>query len=402
VCLVELGGTVGDIESMVFLEALRQLQHKVGKDNFCHVHVSLIPVIGAVGEQKSKPLQNSIKELRAAGLSTDIIVCRSSKPVEKHVLEKISLFCMIPDTHIISVHDVPSLYHVPLLLHHQGVSSILLSSLCMKHTLCTRLQFACLAEKYDSCQDNPVVRIGIVGKYSGLKDSYLSLLKAIHHASLALKLRDEIVWIDTRQVEETRSITESIDCMIIPGGFGPRGVEGKIIAAQHARTHNVPFLGICLGMQVAVIEYARHVLGWKHANSIEFDEYTDTPVVVFMPEIPVGTMGGTMRLGTRATDIDQYSIAYDIYNEHEIFERHRHRYEINIDYVQELQQAGLLFSGTGDHGKRMEIMELPTHKFYIAVQFHPEFTSRPLYPSPLFVELLRQASKNELLNNSHL
>lgn len=410
VCIIELGGTVGDIESMVFLEALRQFHYRVGGDNFCHVHVSLVPVVNAVGEPKSKPTQHSVRELRASGLSPDLIVCRAQKALEVSIISKISLFCMVPSTHVLSVHDVPSLYHVPLLLMSQNATSIILSTLRLNRMPPLALpQWRALADAASGeGKKKEIIRIALVGKYNGLSDAYLSVLKAAQHAALFYGFKEEIVWVDSEKLqqplstedetghEETWAILKSADAVLIPGGFGQRGVEGKILAARYARMNNIPFLGICLGLQVAVIEYSRSVMGWKRAHSSEMDDRTEKPVVVFMPEISTSHMGGTMRLGSRCTKLKPGSLASNLYKGHsEIWERHRHRYEVNPDMVDELEAGGLSFSGRDTTGSRMECMELPVdiHPFYFAVQFHPEFQSRPLNPSPPFCGLVSAAAK---------
>lgn len=403
VCIIELGGTIGDIESMVFLEALRQFRVAIGEHNFCHLHVSLVPTTGSLGEQKSKPTQHSIRELRAAGLSPDIIVCRSISPLQPAIIQKISSFCMVPAANVISVHNVPNLYHVPSLLLDQGLPSLILGKLAFDHNGLSSIPFwAGLANKYDEIEkQKKSVRIGLVGKYNG-NDSYLSIIKAIIHASIHCNIRIEIVWIDAEnlqcadgriQCDEWNKL-KSANGILIMGGFGNRGVEEKISAANYARTNNIPFLGICLGFQVAVIEYARSVLGWTDANSTEFNEKTTKAVIINMPEISKDHMGGTMRLGSRKTLIKQGSLAYDIYNEAtKVSERHRHRYEVNPEFVQDLEEKGLLMTGVDETGKRMEILELgaDNHPFYVGVQFHPEFKSRPFMPSPPFIGLISAA-----------
>lgn len=392
VCIIELGGTVGDIESMVFLEALRQFAFRVGRDNFCHVHVSLVPTVGAVGEPKSKPTQHSVRELRAAGLSPDVIVCRSSSKLDRSVVQKISSFCMVPATHVLSVHDVPNLYHVPLVMMEQGISGLILNALRLNKMPPEYLEeWSALVKRVEVAKSKKV-KIGLVGKYTGLSDSYLSVLKALHHAAIEVGVCDVIEWIDSAKLEphaQEESPDEfaaawkslkSVDGILIPGGFGGRGVEGKILAAQYARVEKVPFLGICLGLQVAVAEFARNVVGWKGANSTEFDEHAEHKVVIYMPEVPLGQMGGTMRLGSRCTKLKVDSMAWDLYSRHEqIYERHRHRYEVNPEVVGELEKHGLIFSGKDAKEIRMEVIELSSeqHPFYFATQFHPEFQVAP-------------------------
>ena len=401
VCMIELGGTVGDIESMVFLEALRQYRYRVGNDNFAHIHVSLVPVVGAVGEPKSKPTQHGVRELRAAGLQPDLIICRSSQPLDRTVISKISQFCMVPPSHVISVHDVSNIYKVPLLLHEQRVASLVLNCLHL-HRMppddSHLAQWKAIAEDDDS--NHPTIRIGIVGKYTGLSDSYLSVTKSIDHAAMACHVNCEVVWIDSSSLEDnTRrakpdKYNEAWDSLLqlhgilIPGGFGNRGVEGKIAAIKHAREKRVPFLGICLGMQVAVIEYAKNVCGIEEATSGEFDDKADHPVILYMPEIDREHMGGTMRLGARDTLIAPHTLASALYAaKPRISERHRHRYEVNPEYVAQLSESGLLFSGKDERGERMECIELSeaAHPFFFGCQYHPEFQSRPFRPSPPFL-----------------
>jgi CTP synthase len=328
VCLIEVGGTVGDIESLVFLEALRQFQFRVGPDNFCLVHVSLVPVLGSVGEQKTKPTQHTVKELRSVGLNPDIILCRSAAPLSSSTREKLALFCQVPSEAVLTVHDVPNIYHVPLLLEAQGVVGII--------SRCLRLQISqspalgpwrTLAASVDNATTE--VRIALVGKYTGLQDSYLSVIKALQHASIAVGRRLLVDWVDATALEaaaeksDPEAFAHSWETMrtcngvLVPGGFGDRGVEGKIAAIKYARENNLPFFGICLGMQCAVIEHARSVLGWAGANSAEFDPKSPHPVVIFMPEINPSQMGGTMRLGARPTLLrnkeGRTTLAQDLY-----------------------------------------------------------------------------------------
>ena len=400
VCMIELGGTVGDIESMVFLEAMRQYRYRVGNDNFAHIHVSLVPVVGAVGEPKSKPTQHGVRELRAAGLQPDLIICRSTQPLDRGVISKISQFCMVPPSHVLSVHDVSNIYKVPLLLHEQRVASLVLN--------CLRLhrmppddshlsQWRGIAEHSE--QQRQSIRVGIVGKYTGLSDSYLSVTKSLEHAAMACHVKVDVVWVDSSELEEGTKASKperfaaawesllSLDGVLIPGGFGMRGVQGMVAAIRHAREKGVPFLGICLGMQVAVIEYAQHVCGLHDASSAEFDEAAEHAVIVYMPEIDKERMGGTMRLGARTTVLTPHTLASQLYNAaSSISERHRHRYEVNPEYVQALTDAGLVFSGVDESGVRMECLELSSsaHPFFFACQYHPEFQSRPFRPAPPF------------------
>jgi len=411
VCVIELGGTVGDIESSIFLEALRQFAFKVGRDNLCHVHVSLVPIMNS-GEMKTKPTQHSIINLRASGLMPDLLVCRCERKVEDAIKSKISMFSMVPYSNVISVHNVSNIYRVPSLLLKQNVPSIILNCLHINRRPQPDMgSWNLLSDLTDNVSTQ--VTITIVGKYTGLEDSYISLNKAIKIACIYSKRKALIHYVESSDLElrmkkQNREVYEnawaylkSADGILIPGGFGIRGIEGKVLAAQYAREKKVPFLGICLGMQVMVMEYARNVCGLQNANSSEFDEKTKHPVVMFMPEIDHVKMGGTMRLGARICKVNDNSLAYYLYNETEITERHRHRYEVNPSYIEQLEKAGLIFSGKDEKGERMEITELPqaVHPFFFGCQFHPEFTSRPHCPSPCFLGLARASSKQLDWNN---
>jgi len=405
VCVIELGGTVGDIESSTFLEALRQFSFKCGRDNLCYVHVSLVPIMGS-GEQKTKPTQHSVIALRASGLIPDILVCRCEREVEDSIKSKISMFSMVPFSNVISVHNVSNIYRVPGMLLKQNVPAIILNCLRINRTPQPDMaSWYLLSEHTDAVSQE--VTIVVVGKYTGLEDSYISLHKAIRIACIYSKRKVVIEYVESSHLEnpvkegegdaydDAWAMLKCADGIIIPGGFGFRGIEGKILAAQYARENKIPFLGICLGMQIMVIEYARNVCGLTNANSSEFDKQTKHPVVMFMPEIDHVNMGGTMRLGARTCKLKDASLAYSLYNEKEIVERHRHRYEVNPLYIEQLEKAGLIFSGKDVKGERMEITELlhSAHPFYFGCQFHPEFTSRPHKPSPCFIGLAMAASR---------
>ncbi|KAK8555620.1 hypothetical protein V6N13_046147 [Hibiscus sabdariffa] len=405
VCVIELGGTVGDIESMPFIEALRQLSFSVGPDNFCLIHVSLIPVLGVVGEQKTKPTQHSVRELRALGLTPHLLACRSAQPLLDNSKVKLSQFCHVEAANILNIHDVPNIWHIPLLLRNQNAHLSILKQLNLLSIAAPPDLEAWTrrAETFDNLTDS--VRIAMVGKYVGLTDSYLSVVKALLHASIACSLKPTIDWIAASDLEDdtAQSAPEAhaaawkslrnAECVLVPGGFGDRGVCGMILAAKYARENNVPYLGICLGMQISVIEYARSVLGLEKANSHEFDEDTPDPVVIFMPEGSRTHMGSTMRLGSRRTLFQTHDcVASRLYcNPHYVDERHRHRYEVNPDVIGVLEEAGLKFVGKDETEKRMEVLELPGHPFYVGVQFHPEFKSRPGKPSALFLGLILSA-----------
>ncbi|AES61689.1 putative CTP synthase (glutamine hydrolyzing) [Medicago truncatula] len=406
VCVIELGGTVGDIESMPFIEALRQLSFQVGPDNFCLIHVSLIPVLGVVGEQKTKPTQHSVRELRALGLTPHLLASRSAEPLLDSTKEKLSQFCHVPVNNILNIHDVPNIWHIPLLLRNQNAHHSILQQLNLlsRATPPDLRQWTDMAESYDNLTES--VRIAMVGKYVGLTDSYLSVVKALLHACVARSLRPSIDWIAASDLEDDSAQStpeahaaawktlKSAACVLVPGGFGDRGVRGMMLAAKYARENHVPYLGICLGMQISVIEFARSVLGWERANSIEFDAQTPNPVVIFMPEGSRTHMGSTMRLGSRRTLLQtRDSITSKLYGNSEyVDERHRHRYEVNPDVIETLEEAGLKFVGRDESGRRMEILEHPSHPYYVGVQFHPEFKSRPGRPSALFLGLILAAT----------
>ncbi|KAJ8749417.1 hypothetical protein K2173_025461 [Erythroxylum novogranatense] len=416
VCVIELGGTVGDIESMPFIEALRQLSFLVGQDNFCLIHVSLIPVLGVVGEQKTKPTQHSVRELRALGLTPHLLACRSAQPLLENTKAKLSQFCHVPAANILNIHDVPNIWHVPLLLRSQNAHDAILKQLdLLSIATPPNLQdWTQMAESYDNLTKS--VRIAMVGKYVGLTDSYLSVIKALLHACIACSLKPSIDWIAASDLEDDSAIStpeahaaawetlRGAACVLVPGGFGDRGVRGMILAAKYARENHIPYLGICLGMQISVIEFARSVVGREKANSTEFESQTSDPVVIFMPEGSRTHMGSTMRLGSRKTLLQTPDcITARLYGNAEyIDERHRHRYEVNPDVIDVLEENGLKFVGKDVTGKRMEILELPNHPFYVGVQFHPEFKSRPRRPSALFLGLiLAAAGQLEAYLNSH-
>jgi len=404
-CVIELGGTVGDIESAPFVEALRQFQFRVGKENIVFVHVSLVPVVGPVGEQKTKPTQHSVRELRASGIIPDLVVCRSESSLNDETKEKLAQFCHVSKEAVISAHDVSNIYRVPLLLEQQGVQKLLGEKLKISvHPNNTMLEeWREMAQNVDSISNK--VHIAMVGKYTGLSDSYLSVIKALQHASFAVGRELIIDWIEASDLElsvktesledyqQSWDLLERADGILVPGGFGDRGTEGKILAAKYAREQNKPYLGICLGLQIAVIEFCRNVLGWANANSTEFDEQTPHPVVVYMPEVSKTHLGGTMRLGSRTTVLhDSNSHAANLYeNTNKIDERHRHRYEVNPEIIDEIEKHGLKFVGRDETGQRMEIMELADHPYFFATQYHPEFKTRPNRPSPPFLGLLKAA-----------
>ena len=405
VCVIELGGTVGDIESAPYIEALRQFQFRVGRENVTFVHVSLVPVMGPVGEQKTKPTQHSVKELRGLGIIPDILVCRSTQPMTEETKQKLAAFCHVSADAVMSTHDVPNIYHVPLMLEKQGLCKILGVD-CNATNLLE--EWKEMAHGLDLLKED--VTIAMVGKYTDLSDAYLSVIKSLQHAAMKVERKLMINWIEashlenewkTNNSEEWASawnLLESSDGVLVPGGFGDRGIEGKILAVKHARENNVPFLGICLGLQVAAIEFCRNVLGMEDANSTEFDNNPGTAAVIFMPEISKTHLGGTMRLGSRPTIWQtNKSKIRKLYGEGKsVDERHRHRYEINPDLVDVIENSGLIFVGKDETGQRCEIFELNNHPYFVGVQYHPEFKSRPGKPSPPFLGLLMAASNIEI------
>ena len=401
VCVIELGGTVGDIESAPYIEALRQFQFRVGRENVTFVHVSLVPVMGPVGEQKTKPTQHSVKELRGLGIIPDILVCRSTQPMTEETKQKLSAFCHVSADAVMSTHDVPNIYHVPLMLEEQGLCKILGVDCNATNLLA---EWKEMAYGLDLLEEE--VTIAMVGKYTDLSDAYLSVIKSLQHAAMKVERKLTINWIEASHLEnewKTNSneewvsawnLLESSDGVLVPGGFGDRGIEGKILAVKHARENNVPFLGICLGLQVAAIEFCRNVLGMEDANSTEFDNNPSTAAVIFMPEISKTHLGGTMRLGSRPT-IWQTSTSKirKLYGEGKsVDERHRHRYEINPDLVDAIENSGLIFVGKDETGQRCEIFKLNTPPYFVGVQYHPDFKSRPGKPAPPFLGLLMAAS----------
>ncbi|KAH9795348.1 CTP synthase [Citrus sinensis] len=394
VCVIELGGTIGDIESMPFIEALGQFSYRVGPGNFCLIHVSLVPVLNVVGEQKTKPTQHSVRGLRGQGLTPNILACRSTVALDDNVKGKLSQFCHVPEQNIITLYDVPNIWHIPLLLRDQKAHEAIFKVLNLQGTTKEPLlkEWTSRAEICDGLHEP--VRIAMVGKYTGLSDAYLSILKALLHASVDLRKKLVIDWIPACDLEDATEkenpdaykaawkLLKGADGILVPGGFGNRGVQGKILAAKYAREHRIPYLGICLGMQVAVIEFARSVLNLRDANSTEFDPNTKNPCVIFMPEGSKTHMGGTMRLGSRRTyfQIKDCKSAKLYGNRTFIDERHPR-----------LENAGLSFTGKDETSQRMEIVELPNHPYFIGVQFHPEYKSRPGKPSPLFLGLIAAA-----------
>ncbi len=392
VVITEIGGTVGDIESLPFLEAIRQYRIDIGRRNVIYIHVTLIPFISTSGELKTKPTQHSVNELRSIGIQPDIIVCRSDRPISQDLKEKIALFTDVESRAVISCVDAPHLYAVPLNLRDEGLDSLVVDKLGLDAGRLQLDDWTALVDRVK--QATGTVRIALVGKYVQLRDAYLSVVEALRHAATHHGRNLEIIWVDaeTLQEEEITSRLESADGILVPGGFGVRGIEGKILSARYARENGVPYLGLCLGLQVAVAEFARHMADMPGANSSEFDSSTEYPVIDLLPEqAGVSDMGGTMRLGASPTKVRTGTKAHAAYGDELISERHRHRYEVNNEYRERLVQAGLVVSGVTPDDRLVEIVELPDHPWFLACQFHPEFKSRPIRPHPLFRDFVGAA-----------
>lgn len=398
--ITEIGGTVGDIESLPFLEAIRQVKKDVGKNDVLYIHVTLVPYISAAGELKTKPTQHSVKELRSIGISPDIIVCRSEKPISKEMREKMAMFCDVDPDAVIQNLTARSIYEVPMLMEEQGLDTIVLRKLEMEdkpkdmqgwHDMVARI-----LKKYDK-----KVTIAVVGKYVALQDAYISITESLRHAAVANETELDIHWVNAEEIEaddtDMAKVMAGVDGILVPGGFGNRGIEGKIKAIQYAREHKIPFFGICLGMQCAVIEFARHVCGMADANSSEFNPNSTHPVIDLMPEqLDVEDLGGTMRLGLYPCKVYPDTLTSKAYNAELIYERHRHRYEFNNAFREKIVGKGLVLGGTLPNGRLVEIVELPEseHPWFLGAQFHPEFKSRPTNPHPLFRDFVGAAVKH--------
>ena len=383
--ITEIGGTVGDIESLPFLEAIRQLRKEVGKRNVLYMHVTLLPWIAAAGEMKTKPTQHSVKELRSIGIQPDILVCRSDRPIPVGLKQKLSEFCDVAVECVITSPDARSIYEVPVILEREGLAEQVLNLLQMEQRQPNMSQWEMMVERMYNPKYS--VEIAIVGKYVRLSDAYLSVVESLRHAAIATHSDLRLRWVNSEalETEPAENYLSGVDGIIVPGGFGSRGIDGKIAAIKYARTRKIPFLGLCLGMQCSVIEWARNVEGLSHANSAEFDPYTEDPVINLLPEQQdVVDLGGTMRLGLYPCRILPNTLAFQLYQEEVIYERHRHRYEFNNIYRNQLLDSGYLVSGTSPDGRLVEIVEYSQHPFFIACQFHPEFQSRPNAPHPLF------------------
>lgn len=405
VLIVEVGGTVGDIEIVPFIEAIRQFRRDVGRENVCYIHLTLVPYLAPSGEQKTKPTQHSVTELRGRGIQPDVIVCRSDHPISDSLKQKISLLCDVPVNAVVSAVDASSIYEIPLLLHAEGLDA----TVCQILNLEAPGQVVDLSKWEDFVrrvgEANERVRVGIIGKYINMPDAYLSVVESLRHGGFALGARVEIEWIQAESFidADVSADLDALDAIVIPGGFGERGVEGKIAAAQYARENNVPCLGICLGLQVMVIDYARHVAQMPDANSAEFGDSLAFPVIALMDDqVDIINMGGTMRLGAYVARLRPESQVARIYGQTTVTERHRHRYEVNNRFRQRLEEAGLALTGTSPDDRLVEFIELPTHRYWIGTQAHPEFKSRPERPHPLFKGLVEAGLERARQRNPHL
>ena len=392
IAIIEVGGTVGDIESQPFLEAIRQFQHDKKKENVALVHVTLIPYLRASQEMKTKPTQSSVKELQGMGIQPDVLVCRSEQPLSMEIRDKIALFCNVPTERVLQNLDVEYLYEAPLAMEKEHLAEVVLECLHLPNRQADLRDWSAMVEALRN--PDKKVTIALVGKYIQLHDAYLSVVEALKHGGIASHARVEIQWVDSEILdpENYTEILKKADGILVPGGFGTRGTEGMILAAEYARTHQVPYLGICLGMQMAIVEFARNVLGYRDANSIELAPDTMHPVIALMPEQKgVENIGGTLRLGSYPCMLERGSLARSLYGKEKITERHRHRYEVNNDYRTKLQEGGMLLSGLSPDNRIVEMAELPGHPFYIGTQGHPELKSRPNRAHPLFRGLVAAA-----------
>lgn len=396
VVITEIGGTVGDIESLPFLEAIRQIKSDIGRDNVMYIHCTLVPYIKAAGEMKTKPTQHSVKELRSLGIQPNVVVVRTEMPISQEMKDKLALFCDIDKEAVIECQDADTLYSIPLALQQQNLDSLVCSHLKL---ICGDADMTEWKQLVDKVQNlTKTTKIGLVGKYVELQDAYISVVEALKHAGYAHDSEIDIKWINAEDVtpENVAEILDEVDGVLVPGGFGDRGVEGKILATQYAREQKKPFLGICLGMQLASVEFARNVLNLKGAHSAEIDPKTAHPIIDLLPEQKdIEDLGGTLRLGIQACKLNEDTKAYEAYQDEVVYERHRHRYEFNNHYRQEMEEAGFVFSGTSPDGRLVEIIEIKDHPWFVASQFHPEFISRPTRPQPLFRDFVGASLKQK-------
>ena len=394
VVITEIGGTVGDIESLPFLEAIRQIKSDVGRENVMYIHCTLVPYIKAAGEMKTKPTQHSVKELRSLGIQPNIIVVRTEMPMPQEMKDKIALFCDIDPKAVIESYDADTLYAVPLMLQEQKLDQIVCEHLRLNCREADMTEWKALVEKVRNL--SKTTKIALVGKYVELPDAYISVVEALRHAGYAFDTDIDIQWVNAEHVtrDNVAELLKDADGILVPGGFGDRGVEGKIEAIRYAREQRVPFLAICLGMQLASIEFARHVVGLTGAHSAEFDPNTPHPIIDLLPEQKdVEDLGGTLRLGLYPCKLQEGTLAHAAYGDEVIYERHRHRYEFNNQYRNLMEEHGFVFSGTSPDGRLVEVIELKDHPWFVAAQFHPEFTSRPTRPQPLFREFVKASLK---------
>lgn len=396
IAIIEVGGTVGDIESQPFLESIRQFQHEVGHENAILIHVTLIPYLKASGEMKTKPTQASVKELQGMGIQPDIIVCRTEHPLDKGLRDKIALFCNVPNDHVLQNLDVPVLYEAPLAMEAENLAGVACE--CLKLD-CPEPDLKDWIEMVETSKRvTETVRIALVGKYIQLHDAYISVVESLKHAAWANNVSVDIKWIDSETVtdENAADMLSDVSGILVPGGFGDRGIEGKISAIRYARENRIPFLGLCLGMQLSIVEFARHVIGYSDAHSVELDPATTHPVIHLMPDQEgIDDIGGTLRLGSYPCVLNPESKAFAAYGESTIHERHRHRYEVNNDYRNVLSEHGMLLSGLSPDGRIVEMIEIKEHPWFVATQAHPELKSRPNRPHPLFKDFIKHAKAHK-------
>ncbi|MBU5436765.1 CTP synthase [Tissierella sp. MSJ-40] len=394
VVITEIGGTVGDIEGLPFLEAIRQIKYDVGKENVMYIHVTLVPFLSKAGELKTKPTQHSVKELRSIGIQPDVLICRTEMPLSEDLKEKIALFCDLDSSEVIENLDADTIYELPLMLEREGLPQLVINHLNLKCKELDLSEWNVIVEKVKNLKGK--VTIALVGKYVELKDAYISVAESLRHGAIANGVDVEIKWIHAEEIDNGNcdDVLKDVDGILVPGGFGDRGVEGKICACRYARENKIPYLGICLGMQLAVVEFARNVVGLKDAHSSELRSNTPYPVIDLMPEQKdVENLGGTMRLGLYPCKIAEETLAMDVYADEIIYERHRHRYEFNNEFRDKLIEKGLIISGVSPDERLVEIIELKDHPWFVGVQFHPEFKSRPTRSHPLFREFIKAAIK---------
>jgi CTP synthase len=396
IVITEIGGTVGDIESLPFLEAIRQIKYDVGKENVMYVHVTLVPFLSKAGELKTKPTQHSVKELRGLGIQPDVLICRTEVPLADDLKDKIALFCDLDPSEVIENLDASTIYEIPLMLEREGLPKLVIEHLNLKCDELDLSEWNEIVERVKNPQGK--VKIALVGKYVELKDAYLSVAESLRHGAIANNIDVDIDWIHAEKISDSNcdEILAGADGILVPGGFGDRGVEGKIAATRYARENNIPFLGICLGMQLAVVEFARNVAGLKGAHSSELNSETKYPVIDLMPEQKdIDTLGGTMRLGLYPCKVIEGTKAMEIYSDEIVYERHRHRYEFNNEFRDKLEETGLIISGLSPDERLVEMIELKDHPWFVAVQYHPEFKSRPTKAHPLFREFIKASNLNK-------